>query len=94
MLLNAWKLFNNTCTNISGALGALSFLESRAEEYHPHVNIVVAPCVSPWGYETVNRWNPLAVDPNRSFKSDGKVQVDFSEICHSLRCGIFLRFYS
>lgn len=24
-------------------------------------------CVSPWGYETVNHWNPHAVDPNRTF---------------------------
>ena len=26
------------------------------------------PCVSPWGYETINRWNPDALDPNRQFK--------------------------
>ena len=26
--------------------------------------------MSPWGYETINRWNPNAVDPNRSFKKD------------------------
>jgi hypothetical protein len=32
---------------------------------------VVAPCVSPWGYETINRWNPYAVDPNRSFTTPG-----------------------
>ncbi|NNE33591.1 MAG: peptidase, partial [Rhodothermales bacterium] len=29
------------------------------------------PCVSPWGYETINRWNPGAIDPNRSFRNDG-----------------------
>jgi hypothetical protein len=29
--------------------------------------VVVAPCISPWGYETINRWNPEAIDPNRSF---------------------------
>jgi len=28
----------------------------------------VAPCVSPWAYEVISRWNPHAVDPNRSFK--------------------------
>ena len=33
-------------------------------------NIVVAPCISPWGYETINRWNPNAIDPNRSFYKD------------------------
>jgi hypothetical protein len=29
--------------------------------------VLVAPCVSPWGYERVQRWNARAVDPNRSF---------------------------
>jgi len=28
--------------------------------------------VSPWGYETINRWNPAAIDPNRSFRGDGE----------------------
>lgn len=54
----------------SGVQGALRFLETRAKEYAADFDIMVAPCVSPWGYETVNRWNPNAVDPNRSFKKD------------------------
>ncbi|MGF1754230.1 M14 family metallocarboxypeptidase [Vibrio makurazakiensis] len=51
----------------SGVHGALKFVETQAEQYSQHFNIVVAPCVSPWGYEVINRWNPNAVDPNRSF---------------------------
>ncbi|WP_394246207.1 M14 family metallocarboxypeptidase [Vibrio profundi] len=51
----------------SGVHGALKFLDTQAGKYAEHFNIVVAPCVSPWGYETINRWNPNAVDPNRSF---------------------------
>lgn len=51
----------------SGVMGALSFLETRAKDYEDRVNILSAPCVSPWGFETINRWNALAVDPNRSF---------------------------
>ncbi len=51
----------------SGVQGALRFVLSAAEQYSEQVNIVVAPCVSPWGYETINRWNPFAIDPNRSF---------------------------
>ena len=51
----------------SGVQGALSFLETQAKEYSSEFNIIVAPCVSPWGYETINRWNPYAIDPNRSF---------------------------
>jgi hypothetical protein len=54
----------------SGVHGALRFLQLKAKEYLHHFNIVVAPCISPWGYETINRWNPQAIDPNRSFYSD------------------------
>ncbi|KXF83344.1 M14 family metallopeptidase [Enterovibrio coralii] len=51
----------------SGVHGALKFLDTEALGFTEHFNFVVAPCVSPWGYETINRWNPRAVDPNRSF---------------------------
>jgi hypothetical protein len=54
----------------SGVQGALRFLETRAAAYSESFNIVSAPCVSPWGYETINRWNPAAIDPNRSFYAD------------------------
>lgn len=55
----------------SGVLGALSFLERYAPDYAGKVNLLVAPCVSPWGYERINRWNYDAIDPNRSFRNDG-----------------------
>ena len=42
----------------SGVQGALAFLHEAAVEYLGRVNLVVAPCVSPWGYEVINRWNP------------------------------------
>ena len=51
----------------SGVQGALRFLLEHAEEFTNRVNLLVAPCVSPWGYETINRWNAAALDPNRSF---------------------------
>ncbi|MDD1779881.1 M14 family metallocarboxypeptidase [Enterovibrio sp. ZSDZ35] len=51
----------------SGVHGALKFLDTEALSFTEHFNFIVAPCVSPWGYETINRWNPHAVDPNRSF---------------------------
>ncbi len=54
----------------SGVHGALKFLTSQAQRYSEWFNIVVAPCISPWGYETINRWNPFAFDPNRSFKEN------------------------
>jgi len=55
----------------SGVMGALQFLETRAAAYAGRVNLLVAPCVSPWGYERINRWNYDAVDPNRNFRADG-----------------------
>ena len=51
----------------SGVHGALYFLETEASAYEGRVNFLVAPCVSPWAYETIQRWNPQAIDPNRSF---------------------------
>ena len=56
----------------SGVHGALQFLEQRAADYP--VNLLVAPCVSPWGYERIHRWNAHAVDPNRSFKDGGAAE--------------------
>lgn len=50
----------------SGVHGALQFLEQRAADYP--VNLLAVPCLSPWAYERVQRWNANAVDPNRSFK--------------------------
>jgi hypothetical protein len=54
----------------SGVHGALLFLDRHAQEFAGRVNLLVAPCVSPWGYERIHRWNPDAVDPNRSFRAD------------------------
>ncbi|WP_341502284.1 M14 family metallocarboxypeptidase [Gallaecimonas sp. GXIMD4217] len=51
----------------SGVQGALQFARERALAYGAHFNLLMVPCVSPWGYEVINRWNPNAVDPNRSF---------------------------
>ncbi|GAB4224287.1 MAG: M14 family metallocarboxypeptidase [Francisella sp.] len=51
----------------SGVQGAISFATTRAKDFVNEYNILILPCLSPWGYETINRWNPNAVDPNRSF---------------------------
>ena len=52
----------------SGVLGALDFIAGHFAGYaDKNLNLLVLPCISPWGYETINRWNPKAVDPNRSF---------------------------
>lgn len=55
----------------SGITGALAFLENHAEEYAGRINMLVVPCVSPWAYERVQRWNHDAIDPNRNFRTDG-----------------------
>ena len=51
----------------SGVHGALQFVERHAADYAGKANLLVAPCVSPWAYERIHRWNPDALDPNRNF---------------------------
>ncbi|ESQ83159.1 hypothetical protein AEAC466_14960 [Asticcacaulis sp. AC466] len=58
----------------SGVMGALAFLETQAAAYAGRINLLVAPCVSPWAYERINRWNYDALDPNRSFRAGTPVQ--------------------
>ena len=58
----------------SGVHGALQFLEQRAGDYAGKANLLVVPCVSPWGYERIHRWNADALDPNRSFRADSPAQ--------------------
>lgn len=54
----------------SGVQGALAFLDAHAEGYLDRINLLVLPCVSPWAYEVIHRWNSAAIDPNRSFVAD------------------------
>ncbi len=58
----------------SGVHGALRFAASAAQDYHDRFNLIIVPCVSPWGYETINRWDPDAIDPNRSFYLNSPAQ--------------------
>jgi len=58
----------------SGVQGALQFLATKAKDYKDKLNLLVLPCVSPWGYEMIHRWNPKAVDPNRSFVANSPSQ--------------------
>ncbi|HJV21692.1 MAG TPA: M14 family metallocarboxypeptidase [Holophagaceae bacterium] len=52
----------------SGVQGALQFLDQHGQDLEGRLNLLVAPCVSPWAYERIHRWNPHALDPNRSFR--------------------------
>lgn len=54
----------------SGVHGALQFVDRHLADYAGKANVLVAPCVSPWAYERIHRWNPHAIDPNRSFRAD------------------------
>ena len=58
----------------SGVHGALQFVDQHAADYAGRVNLLVAPCVSPWAYERVYRWNAHAIDPNRSFRDDSPAE--------------------
>jgi len=50
--------------------GALLFVDRHAADYEGRANLLVAPCISPWAYERIHRWNPSAIDPNRSFREN------------------------
>ncbi|QCO67588.1 peptidase [Luteimonas yindakuii] len=54
----------------SGVRGALAFAQNHGHEYAGRIDLLVVPCVSPWAYERIHRWNAHAVDPNRSFRAD------------------------
>ena len=58
----------------SGVHGALRFVEEHAETFRDRINLLIAPCVSPWAYEVIHRWNRHAVDPNRSFREGSPAQ--------------------
>ncbi|WP_211227237.1 M14 family metallopeptidase [Saccharospirillum impatiens] len=58
----------------SGVHGALQFVDQHAADYAGRVNLLVAPCVSPWAYERIHRWNANAIDPNRSFRDDSPAE--------------------
>ncbi len=58
----------------SGVHGALRFLDQHAQALAGRVNLLVAPCVSPWAYERIHRWNYDAIDPNRSFRNPSPAQ--------------------
>lgn len=58
----------------SGVHGALRFVDLHAQDYAGKVNLLVAPCVSPWAYERIHRWNHDGVDPNRSFREPSPAQ--------------------
>lgn len=71
----------------SGVQGALAFLATKAQSYADRVNLLVAPCVSPWSYEVIHRWNPQAIDPNRSFVADSPCEEAAALLAHVGKLG-------
>ncbi|GAB2525667.1 M14 family metallopeptidase [Microbulbifer agarilyticus] len=65
----------------SGVHGALQFVNQHTADYVDRANLLVAPCVSPWAYERIHRWNPDAIDPNRSFY-DGSPAEESAALMH------------
>jgi hypothetical protein len=57
----------------SGVLGALHYLREHGLETAGRANLLVVPCVSPWAYERIQRWNHDALDPNRNFRDGSPV---------------------
>lgn len=57
----------------SGVHGALQYLRDHGLETAGRANLLVVPCVSPWAYERIQRWNFDALDPNRNFVAGSPV---------------------
>ncbi|WP_053980083.1 M14 family metallopeptidase [Marinagarivorans algicola] len=74
----------------SGVQGAIEFVHTELSRYQAHFNFIVLPCISPWGYETINRWNPLALDPNRSFYVDSPAPESAQAMAYIQSLGIDL----
>ncbi|MCE4557160.1 DUF2817 domain-containing protein [Pelomonas cellulosilytica] len=53
----------------SGVHGALRYVREHGHATAGRANLLVVPCVSPWAYERVQRWNFDALDPNRNFRA-------------------------
>jgi hypothetical protein len=71
----------------SGVHGALQWIEHEFGRHAGTINLLVLPCISPWGYETVNRWNPNALDPNRQFKdSSPAAESALAMACVAAHC--------
>ena len=78
----------------SGVHGALAFLKDEAKNFTDIFNIICAPCISPWAYETINRWNAQAIDPNRSFIPNSPAEECrlFLSIMNALNLEIYAHF--
>ena len=71
----------------SGVQGALQWIRQEFDGHAGSINLLVLPCVSPWGYETINRWNPEAIDPNRQFKQDSPAaEAALAMACVAANC--------
>ncbi len=71
----------------SGVQGALQWIASEFDRHAERANLLVLPCLSPWGYETINRWNPDALDPNRQFRADSPAaEAALAMACVATQC--------
>jgi hypothetical protein len=71
----------------SGVQGALRWILQEFDAHAEAVNLLVLPCVSPWGFETINRWSPEALDPNRQFRPNSPAaEAALAMACVSANC--------
>ncbi len=76
----------------SGVHGALLFAQRHAADYAGRANVLIAPCISPWAYERIHRWNVDAIDPNRSFRDDSPARESAAlmQLIAPLRAGVLM----
>ncbi|KWS02472.1 hypothetical protein AZ78_0016 [Lysobacter capsici AZ78] len=76
----------------SGVHGALLFAQRHTADYAGRANVLIAPCISPWAYERIHRWNVDAIDPNRSFRDDSPARESAAlmQLIAPLRAGVLM----
>ena len=71
----------------SGVQGALQWIANEFDHHAARVNLLVLPCLSPWGYETVTRWTPDARAPNRQFRAGSPAaEAALAMACVAAQC--------
>ncbi len=78
----------------AGHLALLEFLEQDATGLRDQIDLVVLPCINPWGYVHDRRENSQGIDINRHFEEDELAEVRLcKQLLNGERFDLFLEFH-
>lgn len=90
-----WLLSSGTHGDEPAGLQAmLGFLERDLERVAGHADLVILPCINPWGWVHDVRENAAGVDINRAFEDDGaRETVICKQLLGAERFDVFVEFH-